>query len=96
MRPVDANAKDWILLFDEGDGRKKVTIEKGEGNFYRVRYWRGNTEASLHLHGESADELAKKLINEAMFTDEEARKIAERIVNPPEISRSQHVRRGEA
>jgi len=79
LRWPDSNSKNWKLLFDEGDGKDRVIIEKGEHDFYRLRYWRGDTESSILLHGETADELAKRIINENIFTEDEALELAKKI-----------------
>lgn len=91
LRWPDSNSRNWKLLFDEGAGKDRVIIEKGEHAFYRLGYWRGDKEASILLHGETADELAKRLINENIFTEDEARELAKKIVNnPSELKSSRH------
>lgn len=88
MRWMDPNTKEWESVFDEGTGKEKVTIERGERDIYRVRYWRGDTEATIHVHGETPEELADNLINEGMFAEDEARAISSRIVAKPPNGRS--------
>lgn len=80
MRWIEPDKKDWMPVFDEGTGKERVTIEKGEYNYYRLKYWRGDTEAVIHVQAETVDDMAGILINEGMFTEEEARVVAQRIV----------------
>lgn len=83
MRWIDPDAKEWKLVFDEGVGKEQVVIEKGERGIYRVSYWRGDTKATIHLHGETPEKLAESLINEGMFTELKAHSVAEKIDTKP-------------
>lgn len=81
MRWIEPDKKDWMPVFDEGVGKDRVTIEKGEHNYYRLRYWRGDTEALIHIHAETVNDMASILINEGMFPEEVARAVAQKIIN---------------
>lgn len=83
MRWVDPQTKQWTPLFDEGSGKERISIEKGEIDVYRIRYWRGDKEALIHFRAGSQEELAQVLINEGLFNDDDARITAERIAGHP-------------
>lgn len=76
MRWKEPSVKDWMPVFEEGSGKQRIVIEKGEFDYFRIRFWRGDTEASRYVHASTAEEMEEDLVVEGIFDRNEARRVA--------------------
>lgn len=71
----------WTPVFNGEIGKSRVSVEKGDHGMYRITTCKKHTEVEIQIHGETPDELARNLMDEGLFPENEARRIAEKIVH---------------
>ena len=81
MRWKEPSMKDWMPVFEEGSGKDRIVIEKGEFDYYRIRYWREQAEASRYVHASTAEEMEEDLVVEGLYDRDEARRVARTFIH---------------
>jgi len=73
----------WALIFNGSIGRCRLIIERNEQRRCRLSLIHGGTQVTVHSDGDSADELARTLVEHKLVSAKEAIRISRQLLVRP-------------